>query len=342
MLYVTGGRQRTRKADEWHRFDKALVIGVDVESRKLSTCAEYITPPDRCAHPEPSVLFKAASLVNGRVFACTSTEVVIFDVPDFRQSGYVSLPCFNDLHHAWPTTQGTLLVVNTGLDMLLEMTGEAEVLREWSAMGGDEPWERFSRDIDYRKVATTKPHASHPNYVFRVDDEIWLTRFHQCDAICITRPERRVKFGKKPHDGVERNGWLYFTSIDGFVFVVNQRTMMIEETIDLNAIDQRSIPLGWCRGILPVDETVCWVGFTKIRPTTFKENVRWLQRKIKGRSLATRVALYDLRRKTKLDEINLESCGLHCVFSILRAPDFFKPKSGKQIVAGPGRDDSRI
>ncbi len=75
----------------------------------------------------------------------------------------------------------------------MEVTPEGEILREWSVIGED-TWARFSRQIDYRKVPTTKPHRSHPNFAFLLEGDIWTTRCDQKDAICLTgrahRPTR--------------------------------------------------------------------------------------------------------------------------------------------------------
>jgi hypothetical protein len=329
MLYVTGGKQRTRKLEEWHRFEKAVLAAVDPESGKSSACLEYLSPPEACTDVDPSMLFKAASVEGDQLCLCTSTEILLYDARNFRQTGYISLPCFNDLHHAWPQPGGNLLVVNTGLDMLLEITGDGQVVREWSVIG-EELWTRFNRAIDYRKIAATKPHSSHPNYVFTIDGEIWVTRFNQKDAISIERPERRIEFGRTPHDGQARNGKLYFTSIDGYAFVVDQKTLAVEETINLNQLDESDVPLGWCRGILPVEDGKCWVGFTKIRPTTLKENLVWLGKKLSHETLRTsRIVLYDFARKAKLKEINLEPAGINAVFSIFELPGM-AARPGKQ------------
>ena len=316
MLYVTGGKQRTRKLDEWHRFEKAALVAVDTESGKLSTVIEFVSRPEACPDEDPSILFKAASVVGTEVCLCTSTEILLYDTPGFRQTGYISIPGFNDLHHAWPQPDSNLLVANTGLDLVLEVTRQGEVRNEWSVID-EQPWARFDRAIDYRKVATTKPHSSHPNYVFGIDGEIWVTRFYQKDAVSLHHPERRIEFGRTPHDGQAHGGKLYFTSIDGYAFVVDQLTLAIEETINLNALDESDVPLGWCRGVLPVGEGKCWVGFTKIRPTTLKENLTWLSKKLTNETLRTsRVVLYDFARRAKLREINLEPAGLNAVFSM--------------------------
>jgi hypothetical protein len=194
--------------------DHGLILEVDPDSNTARSAVQYITPPSARPDENPSILFKAATLSGDRLYVCTQTEVLIYDFPKFEQVGYFSLTCFNDVHHVRPTGSGTLLVANTGLDMVLEMGLEGQVIREWDVLGGDS-WERFSRDVDYRKIASTKPHQAHPNYVFLIGEEPWVTRFEQRDAISLIDRARRIDIGiERPHDGIVAGDSIYFTTVD--------------------------------------------------------------------------------------------------------------------------------
>ncbi len=186
-LYVLGARQRTRvfnTEEEWNLYESALLYRVDLDTARLEVCLEYKTPPEARANENSSVAFKSSTILGDKLFTCTSTEVLILKLPEMDRIGYVSLPSFNDLHHVHPSHDGNLLVVSTGLDMVIKCTPEGETLQEWCALE-EEPWSRFSKEIDYRKVETTKPHASHPNFVFELNGQVWVTRFRQKDAICL-------------------------------------------------------------------------------------------------------------------------------------------------------------
>src|SRR5579872_2799864 len=263
-IYVVGGHVRQnlfRKVEEWQSCDKALIVRLDPSTDKSTICVDYSSPPESCPDQTPAILFKSASIRDQTLYACTSTEVLVYSLPEFQQVNRISLPCFNDLHHVCPTRRGTLAVAITGLDMVVEITPTGEVVREWSVLGED-PWARFSREIDYRKVATTKPHRSHPNHVFELDGELWVTRFEQKDAICMTRPGR-IDIGiGRPHDGLLFAGTLYFTTENGQLVSVDLGTLAVSRIHDLNKMhpEPRKI-LGWCRGILPLDERYIWVGF---------------------------------------------------------------------------------
>lgn len=323
-LYLTGGELRRsvfRKLEEWQSSRKAVILELDLETKTSRSCVEYLSPGEVCAPELPAILFKSASIRDGKFYACTSTEVLVYALPDFRLLHYVSLPCFNDLHHVAPTSQGTLLVMVTGLDMLVEVSLDGKVLREWSVLEGEDPWARFSRNIDYRRVPTTKPHRSHPNHVFQLEDEIWVTRLEQRDAISLTQPPRRINIEvQRPHDGYIRGDSIYFTTVDGHIVVANRNTLRVDKVLDLNAMSgQNGQPLGWCRGLALMDDRFLWVGFTRVRPTKFRENLTWLKTAATAAQILapTHLALYDLQRGCQEDQIALEPHGVGVVFSLL-------------------------
>ncbi len=322
-LYVVGGAWRGslfKKLEEWHACKKALIVKLHPGTKAAETLVEYVSPQDACPADAPSILFKSASIVDNKLFVCTPTEVLVYQLPNFELLHYVSLPCFNDLHHVCPGGNGTVLVADTGLDLVVEVSLQGEVLREWSVLG-DDTWQRFSRAVDYRKVPETKPHKSHPNHVFRLGDEIWVTRFEQRDAISLSRPGRRIDIGvQRPHDGHVVGDWIYFTTVDAHLVIANRTTLKTEEVIDLNAIDNKEqLVLGWCRGVALAGENKAWVGFTRIRSTRFKENLLWAKQGFETRKKPTHIALYDLEKKQCLDEIDVEPYGIAVLFSVHNA-----------------------
>jgi hypothetical protein len=323
-ILVIGGRLRSaafRKLEEWQSCDQALVIDLDLAKNESKPCVEYISPPEVCPPHLPAMLFKSATIKENKLYTCTSTEILVYELPSYRLVHYVSLPCFNDLHHAYPSQAGTILAAVTGLDMVVEVTTEGKVLREWSVIDAD-TWARFSRQTDYRLVPTTKPHRSHPNHVFELNGEIWVTRFQQQDAICLTKAGPRIELTvARPHDGYIFGDKIYFTTVDGHVIMADQKTLKVEQTIDLNQMSgQTGQVLGWCRGVLPLDERRVWVGFTRVRPTKFVENVAWIKHG-GSRHRPSHIALYDLERKACELEIALEPHGVGIVFSLLPTPE---------------------
>ena len=323
-LYVVGGQARStifRKLDEWHSCQKAVVIQISPESGKVSNRVEYVSPPDVCADDAAAVLFKSASLQNNRLYTCTSTEVLVYQLPEFRLLHYVTHPCFNDLHHVCPTPEGTLLVAVTGLDIAVEITVEGRVLREWNVLGED-TWKKFSRETDYRKVLTTKPHQSHPNHVFYLEGEIWVTRFRQRDAISLTAPGRRIDIQVQlPHDGLVTDDSVYFTTVDGRVVRAGRESLKVEQVFDLNKVEGSDHQVrGWCRGLLPISKTRFWVGFSYLRPTKFRENLSWITSGSQKTPKHSHIALFDMEQNRCIHEIPLERHGIDVVFSLLEVP----------------------
>ncbi|MES1245476.1 MAG: hypothetical protein ABUT39_27980 [Acidobacteriota bacterium] len=323
-LWAVGGEQKRTLLDqeEWNRFRTAVVARVDPESGRAERVLEYRTPPGHCPDDQPSHIFKAATVDGDTMWLCTQTEVLECALPGFAIRRVISLPCFNDLHHVTPGPDGTLFVAVTGLDAVAEIDREGGLIRLTSVLGGD-VWERFDRGVDYRKVPTTKPHRSHPNYVFFLDGRPWVTRFEQRDAAPLDGDGEPFRIGIQGiHDGCVSGGRVVFTAVDGHVVSFDLATGERRE-LDLNGLmepdDDR--PLGWCRGLhLPDDGRLAWVGFSKLRPTKLKQNLSWIRHGFKETPrLPTRIALYDLERPARLREIDLEPAGLNAVFSIHRA-----------------------
>jgi hypothetical protein len=328
-LWVVGGEQKLTFLDqnEWNKFRAAVVVRADPDTGSLERVLEYQSPPEHCPDDRPSHVFKAATVVGDTIWLCTQTEVIECSFPGFEVGRVISLPCFNDLHHVTPGPDGTLFVAVTGLDAVAEISREGELLRLADVLG-DDVWERFDRGVDYRKVPTTKPHRSHPNYVFFLDGQPWVTRFEQRDAVAVD-PSRNGHRGPFPvaargiHDGHVIGDRLVFTSVDGHVVTFDTRTGERRD-VDLNGLTavEDSQPLGWCRGLLTDGEPrLAWVGFSKLRHTKLRQNLSWIRHGFQEvPRLPTRITLYDLERPARLKEIDLEPAGLNAVFSIHGAP----------------------
>ena len=319
-VYIVGGRQRpdARNRPEWRRFERAVILELDWRDGRARTCVEYQTPADAAPDEGASSVFKAATLDGDRMWVPTQTEILCFRLPAFEPVARISLPFFNDLHHVRPTPRGTLLVAVTGLDLVAEITPAGDVLREWDA-GGGEPWARFERGRDYRRVPTTKPHQSHPNYVFEVGEDVWTTRFEQGDAVCLTGPGRIALGATGPHDGVVHGGRVHFTSVEGAVICADPATGEVLRRVDVTALDGRAP--GWCRGLDVVDGARVLVAFSRLRPTAISRNVEWVARRLGRRGTRpTQVGLYDLAAGTCEGQHGLQRAGIDAVFSVHAYP----------------------
>ncbi len=323
-LWVTGGEQRgvPHWTREWRLYKKALVVRV--EGGRAKRVLEYETPPEHCPDEPSSILFKSASIARDHAYLCTQTEIVICDFPSFAIRRVVSLPCFNDLHHVAVAPDGRLFVAVTGLDAVAELAPDGKLLRLVSVLGGS-VWDRFSQTTDYRKVATTKPHQAHPNFVFFLDGEPWVTRFQRRDAVPLdSAPSKRAAFNlgtEGVHDGHLIGHHIYFTAVNELVLRFDLKSNE-RQVFDLNLVHGADAerPLGWCRGLLPLGNEV-WVGFSRIRYTALRQNLDWIRHGFRDADRCppapTRIARYELIEAKLIEEFDLESAGMNTVFSIL-------------------------
>lgn len=326
-IYLVGGEQKLdlKHHDEWHMHRAGKIVRLDPESKSAELLVEYQSPRELCPDDDPSFLFKSSTLRDGKFFTCSSTEVLVYDFPSMKLQQRISHPCFNDLHHVNVGPDGKLYVANTGLDMAIEMAADGEILRQWSVLEDQDVWHRFSPDVDYRKVATTKPHEAHPNYVFLLGDDVWATRGKLHDAICLTTPGLRMDAGdERPiHDGIVTEHGIYFTWVDAHLARVNPETLQREEVIDLSKLMSGVRRPGWCRGLHVVDEDHFLVAFTRLRPTKWKNNVSWANlRELKWLyRMPARICLFNIKERRAVWEVELQEFGMTTVFSIHEATD---------------------
>ena len=196
-------------------------------------------------------------------------------------------------------------------------------------------WERFSRTVDYRREASTKPHNAHPNQVYRLGDETWATRFEQRDALCLTDRSRRIDIAiERVHDGDLHEGRLYFTTVNGRIVVADPD--------DLRVVDVKEARPGRRDEILglvpwyPLEDGNAWLGFSRVRPTKTRENVGFVLRGFR-KDLGTRIAQYDLATMDCRREINLEDAGLGAVFSIVPRRGMISERARRGVPAAVAR-----
>lgn len=326
--FITGGRQRTarlRTREEWHAYEKAVLIHLDDETGEARCVLAHESPPGRRPEKNPSFVFKAGSWDGEHLLLCTQTEIVIFDPHTESVVRTISHPWMNDVHHV-TRIDGRLHVVSTGLDALLVFDeDDAEIVEVHSATGAP-PWGRFDKQTDYRLVATTKPHQAHPNYVYHHNGARWISRFEQRDTLRIDGEAATLRLADDPvHDGVPLGEDVWFTVVSGAVIAAQPGQQRVRARYDLNAFETGPPrPLGWCRGIhLEPERTL--LGFSRLRPTLLKQNLSWLRKPL-GKlpePHPTRIVAYDLDAGRKLKTWSLEGVGISSIFSILpdRPPD---------------------
>ncbi len=165
-----GGRQRNPRSafdvdENWYGYGSGEVVTIDATT--VTPAFSYVTPPDACLPADP-ILFKTGTILDGRLYVPTQTEVLVVSVEGFHVLHRISIPWLNDVHHVVPAGDDSVYVVNTGLDMVLRLRLDGTVVETWNVLG-EEPWTRFDPNKDYRFGSSTKPHAAHPNFLFLLD-----------------------------------------------------------------------------------------------------------------------------------------------------------------------------
>jgi hypothetical protein len=301
-LWLAGGRQ-SRPAGITDRDHSPLyseaVLARWERGRPPEVVATYRSPPE-VAGPAVGHVFKGLSRDGDRWLACTERELVWFD-DSGKPVDRLDHPWFNDVHHA-VRHQGRVRVAVTGLDGVLE----PESGRWWGPPIADRDWRRVD----------TRPHAVHPNHLFAHAGETWVTQFHAGEASSVTAGSALAVGAPRIHDGVVRDGRVWFTVVDGRLRGVSPA----DGTVDEIRMPGEH-PMGWCRGLAPVPGG--WaVGFTRLRATRWRHNLAWLRGTLRGDRTVTdqptRVVVLEHGRVAEV--LPVEALGLHALFAIEPGP----------------------
>jgi hypothetical protein len=277
------------------------VLGIlDAETGDVLHLCEYRTPAEARA-PQQKMQFTGTSMIDGKIYACAHTEIVRFDDwPPAEPAARLTTPGFNDLHHCIPW-DGGLAVANTGLETVDHISLDGALLHRWDLLEGRPEARRIDPDLDYRRIPDTKPHHVHPNHLWVRNGELWVTGLKIPGAMRVTGNRRQVtiRTGRPqdgPHDGRYVRGQLAFTTVRGFVVLVDPDSLEVAESHDLASMTPGIKTLGWCRGLCedPRDPNRFFVAFTIIRFSQWREyGFRIKHGHLKAPS---RIVLYDVER----------------------------------------------
>ncbi|MCO4744576.1 MAG: hypothetical protein KC912_07305 [Proteobacteria bacterium] len=262
---------------------------LDLTSGKIVR-RRWLSDPDReppGCHAEATV----PAWVGSRLLVPTRAALYEVDPATLEYRLEQFHPWMTDLHSVAPRPSGGVVLTSTGIDAVLEFPEEGEPFRH--NLAENRP---CARQEDFRRVAypSLKPHLVHPNYACFRGDELWVTRFEDRCARSLSGREVALPEGH-PHDGVLRQGLVWYTTTTGHVIAVDPDTLERREHYDLNELTGSPRLLGWCRGVEVVGERV-YIGMTQLRDSQHREVLRWLARGEAGRRLPTRVV--ELERGT--------------------------------------------
>ena len=141
LLYIVGGKQREARTvtdhdPNWYSYSSGLVLKVDTVSEQVTVCYEHTSKEGTCLPNDP-VLFKSGSRNGDEIYLCSQTEVMVFDLPSFDLKTHISLPFFNDVHHVIAGEDDSLIVANTGLEMVVNLSRDGDILNAWNVLAED-------------------------------------------------------------------------------------------------------------------------------------------------------------------------------------------------------------
>ena len=322
-VLASGGLQRDLaeklSSTSGQHYYKARLSIVDLKSGAERVLLDYTSPEGTRPDRMPGIRFTAMTVKNDVLYVGTGTEVMLFRFPEMEMIRYATHPHFHDIHHVAPVGDEVGVVVS-GLDMVIFLDGDTFQPKRYVNVSSDDLWYKFDPATDYRKVHTTQPHESHPNFLFEIDGKTWVTRCYKNDIVCLGRENGPVPLGKhRVHDGISNGGdHMIFTSVNGNILVMNRNTFVVEDIIDLNVLEETDAALGWCRGVC-LDGNIAYVGFTTLRKTDWKENVAAFtdENGVYKDILPSRICAYDLEKRKKLAEYVFPPDSLGAVFSMV-------------------------
>ena len=321
-LLITGGCLRANgfELGEGKYYGNAGLLKLDLTSGQFSTLLSKADGGNNYPTEDPNQQFTAACLDGDTLWLPTDTEVYQYQLPELKQLKCFSHPCFHNIHSVH-LIDNELVVTSTGIDNVVILCPDTGDIKRIINTEGKDPWHRFNPDTDYRLVHSTRPHDSHPNYVFKMDNKLWATRCTHDDAVCLDNVADRIDVAHQDamsvHDGIWWHDKLVFTRVDGYLVIVDPKTRQVIDKHDPFA-NERNRPLGWCRGLL-VDGDIFYIGYSKLRKTKLMSKLKFLSQgnfKYMDGNEALVVA-YDISNKKVINTYAIPAGMLDAIYGIL-------------------------
>lgn len=309
QLLITGGRLNEENRTPTYVEARAIKIEISPK-RDASIVSSLSYTPTKIKDVQTestNIIFKSASLNGHLMYVPTETEIKVVDINNMEIVDSYSMACFNDLHHVIKKGQH-LFVANTGLDVVTQIDLKTEHVKHHSTFRSREM--RPFSGIDCRQKVSTKPHITHPNFCFVVNDEIWVTRCDLMDAISLNNPEKRLFIGDGlVHDGVEFGKYIYFTTVNGHIKVFDSHTLKLHCDLDITTISSQHN--GWFRGVCPINQGTVLIAMSKSRSS----------KRLTVGNNHSQLLLIDLYKKSIIQVWSLAEMKLDAVFSVIGVPN---------------------
>ncbi len=166
-LLITGGilRENGFELGEGKYYEKAVLLRLNLVSGLFEEVLSISEGNDNFPEEHPNLEFTVGAVEKDKIWLSTDTEVRLYQYPEMKLLKLFSYPCFHNIHSVAVNDQ-QLFVTSTGLDLVVILNKETGAIDKILNAEGKETWHRFSAEIDYRKVHSTRPHDCHPNHIF--------------------------------------------------------------------------------------------------------------------------------------------------------------------------------
>lgn len=326
-LLISGGVLRPNgfELGEGKYYGCAKLLRLDLETGDVSTLLSVDKGNANFPDTDPNLEFTIGDVEGEYLWLSTDTEIRKYRYPGMELISTYSYPFFHNIHSV--VVRGPeLYVTSTGLDMVVVLNkADGSLVRLINAEGLP-VWHRFSQDTDYRKLHSTRPHDCHPNYVFWIGDEPWVTRCTQEDAVSLNDFSKRIDVSgsRRPisvHDGIVVGERILFTTVDGAIVIANSTTLAVEEVVELHAMKGFAGVRGWCRGLCVAGE-ILYVAFSRLRRTRKLEKIQWVGRLLSKGDVhnSASVLAVDLARKTIVRDYRMPADIIDAIYCLLPEP----------------------
>jgi len=321
-LMISGGclRQNGYELGEGKYYDQAKLIKLDLSTGVFSTLLSKKGGGENYPQDHPNQQYTAACLEYDILWLPTDTEIFKYQLPSFELLVTYSYPCFHNIHSVH-IFGDELVVTSTGIDNVIKLNKHSGEINAVLNTQGKDPWHRFDPEFDYRLIHSTRPHDNHPNFVFSLNDELWVTRCKQEDAVKLSDVSQKIDISGTDvisvHDGIVWQNKVVFTRVDGFLVVCDPKNKKPVEQIDPFK-QTRNRPVGWCRG-LHIDGDIFYIGYSKVRQTKLKSKIKFLTQgnfKYKGSNNALVVA-YNMATREVENVFETPDGTLDAIYGIL-------------------------
>lgn len=326
-LLITGGVLRPNgfELGEGKYYGCAKLLRLDTNTGEFEELIAVDEGNENYPEIHPNLTFTAGEVDGSCLWLPTDTEIRQYSYPDLQLLKTFSHPCFHNIHSV-NHCDDRLYVTSTGLDMVVVLDKVIGAIDERLSCEGKPAWHRFNADVDYRKIHSTRPHDSHPNYVFWVNNEPWVTRCTQEDAVCLSDVSKRIDISgpdkeTSVHDGIVVADKVYFTSVDSCVVKADLTTRQVIETIRIDEFPGYGPVRGWCRG-LRIENGLFYLGFSVLRRTRRSEKLKWLAKLAarSGISQTSSILAVDLGRRRVVADYPVPAGMIDAIYSILPEP----------------------